>query len=101
VPKPRQLVHTEWFDHAFQRLGSLPQVEELLAEELYRLASYADLVPLAPGCAELRLYQTKAFLRADGQLVRILIYFALRGRETVELQHLEIIEEEMRSPELS
>ena len=63
MPKPRQLVHTEWFDYAIQKLGDLPRVDSLLAEELYRLATYADLVPLAPGCEELRLYQTKEFLR--------------------------------------
>jgi hypothetical protein len=97
VPQPRQLVHTEWFDYALQKLGHLPRVDSLLAEELYRLATYADLVPLAPGCEELRLYQTKEFLRRDGQVVRILIYFALRSDDTVELQHIEVIEEEMRA----
>ena len=97
MPQPRQLIHTEWFDYAIQKLGSLPRVDSLLAEELYRLATYADLVPLAPGCEELRLYQTKEFLRQDGQVVRILIYFALRRDETVELQHIEVTEEEMRT----
>lgn len=96
MPKPRQLVHTEWFDYAIQKLGALPRVDSLLAEELYRLAKYADLVPLAPGCEELRLYQTKEFLHPDGQVVRILIYFALRSDNTVELQHIELIEEDMR-----
>ena len=46
---------------------------------------------------ELRLYQTKDFLRRDGQVVRILIYFALRSDDSVELQHVEVIEEEMRA----
>ena len=69
----------------------------LLAEELYRLALYADLIPLAPGCEELRVYQTKEFLRRDGHVVRILIYFALRSDDTVELQHVEVIEEDMRA----
>jgi hypothetical protein len=41
-----------------QKLGDLPRVDSLRAEELYRVATYADLVPLAPGCRELRLYQT-------------------------------------------
>jgi hypothetical protein len=95
VPAPRQLVHTEWFDHALQKLGDLPQAESLLSEELYRLAVYADLVPLAPGCRELRLYQTKEFLRRDGHLVRALIYFVLRSDQAVELQHIELIEEDM------
>jgi hypothetical protein len=99
VPRPRQLVHTEWFDYALQKLGDLPRVDSLLAEELYRLATYADLVPFAPSCEELRLYQTKEFLRRDGQVVRILIYFALRNDDTVELQHIEVIEEEMRAEE--
>ena len=84
-------------DYAIQKLGDLPSVDRLLAEELYRLAMYADLVPLAPGCHELRLYQTKEFLRRDGHVVRILIYFALRGDDTVELQHAEVIEHEMRA----
>ena len=97
MPQPRQLIHTEWFDYALQKLGRLPRVDSLLAEELYRLAMYADLVPLAPGCEELRLYQTKEFLRQDGQVVRILIYFALRRGDTVELQHIEVIEAEMRA----
>jgi hypothetical protein len=35
-------------------------------------------------------------LRSDGQVVRILIYFALRERgRVVELQHIEAVEEEM------
>jgi hypothetical protein len=95
VPEPRQLLHTEWFDHALQKLGELPQSESLLSEELYRLAIYADLVPIAPGCRELRLYQTKEFLRRDGHLVRALIFFVLRSDQTVELQHIELIEEDM------
>ena len=100
MPKPRQLVHTEWFDYALQKLGDLPRVDSLLAEELYRLSTYADLVPFAPACEELRLYQTKEFLRRDGQVVRILIYFALRSDDIVELQHVEVIEEEMRAREI-
>ncbi len=75
----------------------MPRVDSLLAEELYRLATYADLVPLAPGCGELRLYQTKELLRQDGQVVRILIYFALRSDDTVVLQHIEVIEEAMQA----
>jgi hypothetical protein len=95
VPEPRQLVHTEWFDHVLQGLGDSPQTDLLLAEELYRLATYADLVPLAPGCRELRLYQTKELLRRDGQLVRALIYFVIRRDQSVELQHIEVVEEDM------
>ena len=99
MPPPRQLVHTEWFDYALQQLGRLPSVESLLADELYRLATYADLVPLAPGCLELRLYQTKEFVRPDGQVVRLLFYFVLRRDDTVELQHVEVIAEDMRAGE--
>ena len=95
MPEPRHLVHGEWFDYALQKLGDLPHAESLLAEELYRIAVYADLVPLAPGCRELRLYQTKEFLRHDGHLVRALIYFVLRKDQSVELQHIELIEEDM------
>ena len=99
MPSPRQLVHTEWFDYALQQLGGLPSVDSLLADELYRLATYADLVPLAPGCRELRLYQTKEFMRSDGQVVRLLFYFVLRRDDTVELQHVEVIIEDMRASE--
>jgi hypothetical protein len=95
VPQPRQLVHTEWFDHALLKLGALPRVEGLLAEEFYRLATYADLVPLASGCRALRLYQTKEFVRPNGQVVRLLVYFVLRTDEAVELQHIEVIEDNM------
>ena len=95
MPDPRQFVHTEWFDHALQKLGHLPRIENLLAEEFYRLANYADLVPLAPGCPQLGLYQTRPLLRQDGQVIRILIYFVVRPDGSVELQHIEPIEEDM------
>ena len=62
MAEPRQLVHTEWFDHAVQKLGNLPRVDNLLSDELYRLATYDDLVPFARGCRQLRVYQTKEFL---------------------------------------
>ena len=99
MPPPRQLVHTEWFDHALQQLGGLPRIDSLLAEAFYRLATYANLVPLAPGCKELRLYQTKEFLHGDGQFVRLLIYFVLRRDDVVELQHIEVIAEDMLATE--
>ena len=95
MSEPRQLIHTEWFDYSLQRLGHLPRVEALLSEEFYRLAIYADLVPLAPACRDLRLYQTKEILRQDGQVVRILIYFVLRPDDSIELQHIEVIEVDM------
>ena len=74
-------------------------MDSLLAEEFYRLATYADLVPLASGCNELRLYQTKEFLHGNGQLVRILIYFVLRSDDVVDLQHIEVIAEDMLATE--
>jgi hypothetical protein len=99
VPPPRQLVHTEWFDHALQALGALPQIDALLADELYRLAKFADLVPRAAAGSELRLFQTKEFLLRDGQIVRVLIYFVLRANDAVELQHIELIAEDMMADE--
>jgi hypothetical protein len=60
MAEPRQLVHSEWFDHALAQLGDLPNVEEVLAEEFYRLACYGDLVRLVPGCRQLRVFQTSA-----------------------------------------
>jgi hypothetical protein len=62
---------------------------------LYRLATYADLVPLAPDCHALRLYQTREFLRRDGHLVRALIFFVIRSNQSVELRHIEVVEENM------
>jgi hypothetical protein len=67
----------------------------MLGRELYRLALYADLVPVVAGHAPLRIYRTAAFVRDDGQLVRLWIYFALRADDAVELQHVEAIEENM------
>lgn len=96
MDEPRQLVHSEWFDHALASLGDLPDIEETMAEEFYRLACYADLIRLVPGCRQLRIYQTKELLRGDGQVVRILVYFALRERgRVVELQHIEVVEQPM------
>jgi hypothetical protein len=95
VQEPRQLVHTEWFDHALQKLGRLPRIDDLLSKELFRIAVYAELIPCAPGAKTLRLYQTKEFLREDGQLIRLLIYFVLRTDNAVELQNIESVEEEM------
>ena len=93
MPQPRQLVHSAWFDHSLQRLGNLRDVETVLAKEFYRIACYADLVSLAPGSHALRIYQTAPLLREDGQVVRIMIYFVLREDDTVDLQHIEAIEE--------
>lgn len=93
MPRPRSLIHSEWFDYALQRLGNLRDVETVLSKEFYRLACYADLVPLTPGSEELRVYQSAPLVRDDGQIVRVLIYFALREDDSVELQHVEQIEE--------
>lgn len=92
---PRQLVHTEWFDHALQSLGTLPHIEEILARDLYRIALYADLVPCLGEESPLRVFQTKEFLREDGQLIRLLIYFVLRPDNAVVLQHIEAVHEDM------
>ena len=94
MPKPRRLVHSEWFDYCLQRLGDLRDVETVPAKELYRLACYADLVPLAPGSNKLRIYQTSRLWRDDGEVIRILIFFVLREDDVVELEHAEVIEDE-------
>lgn len=100
MPTPRQLIHSEWFDHALAQLGDLPGVEELLAVEFLRIASYADLVPIVTGFRTLRVYQTREVLRCDGHVIRILIYFALRDRgQVVELQHIEAVEADMTGKE--
>ena len=93
-PAPRRLIHAEWFDHSLQRFGNLRDVENVLAKEFYRLACYADLVPLLPGAGTLRVYQTARLLRDDGEIVRVLIYFVLREDDTVELQHADVVEAE-------
>ena len=67
----------------------------MLGRELYRLSLYADLVPDITGHAPLRIYRTVPFLRDDGQLVRLWIYFTLRSDDAVELQHIEAIDEPM------
>ena len=68
-------------------------MEAVLAKELYRIACFADLVPLLPGSTTLRVYQTSPLLRDDGAIVRVLIYFVLREDDTVELQHVEAVED--------
>lgn len=93
MPAPRRLIHTEWFDQSLQRLGSLSDVETVLAKELYRLACYADLVALIPSSTTLRIYQTDPLLQENGEVVRVLIYFVLREDNTVELQHAEAVAE--------
>ena len=93
MPRPRILIHSEWFDYSLQRLGNLRDVEDILAKELYRIACYADLVAVAPGSKNLRIYQTDRLLRDDGQIVRVLIYFVLRQDNAVDLQHVEAVEE--------
>lgn len=67
----------------------------MLGRELYRLALYADLVPVVAGHAPLRIYRTVPFLRDDGQLIRLWIYFALRPDDAVEMLHVEATEEDM------
>ncbi len=95
MPTPRILIHSAWFDYALNRLGGIETMDDLLGRELYRLALYADLVPMAEGCGELRIYRTDPFLREDGHLIRIWIYFTLPKDGTVSLQHIEAVEETM------
>jgi hypothetical protein len=96
MPTPRQLIHSEWFDHALAQLGDLPDIEELLAEEFLRIANFADLVPVVPGCRTLRVYQTRELLHGEGYVIRILVYFTLRERgRVVDLQHIEAVEVDM------
>ncbi|MBI2812755.1 MAG: hypothetical protein HYX71_00530 [Opitutae bacterium] len=97
MPTPRTLVHSAWFDYAVNRLGGAEAMDELLGRELYRLALYADLVPVAAGCDELRIYRTDPFLREDGHLIRVWIYFTLQKDGAVALQHIEAIEEDMET----
>ncbi len=52
---------------------------------------------MAAGCAELRIYRTDPFLREDGHLIRIWIYFTLQRDGAVSLQHIEAIEEDMKT----
>lgn len=94
---PRTLIHSAWFDFALNRLGGAEKLDDLLGRELYRLALYADLVPVAAGCGDLRIYRTDPFLREDGHLIRIWIYFTLQKDDTVALQHIEAMEEEMET----
>jgi len=95
MPAPRTLVHSAWFDFACARLGGAVTVDEMLGRELFRLSLYADLVPVVPKHAPLRIYRTEPFLRDDGQLIRLWIYFTLRPDDAVELLHIEAIEENM------
>ncbi len=99
MPAPRTLVHSAWFDFACVRLGGAAAVDEMLGRELFRLSLYADLVPVVPEQAPLRIYRTASFLRDDGQLVRLWIYFTLRPDDAVELLHIEAIEENMTGGE--
>jgi len=70
-------------------------MDERLGRELYRLSLYADLVGIVPGQDPLRIYRTDEFLREDGQLIRLWIYFILRSDDAVELQNIEALDEDM------
>ena len=95
MPAPRTLIHSAWFDFACARLGGAAAVDEMLGRELFRLSLYADLVPMVRSHEPLRIYRTAPFLRDDGQLIRLWIYFALRPDNAVELQNIEAIAENM------
>jgi hypothetical protein len=99
MPTPRTLIHSAWFDFACARLGGAAAVDEMLGRELFRLALYADLVPVVRGHEPLRIYRTAPFLRDNGQLIRLWIYFTLRPDSAVDLQHIEAIEENMSGGE--
>ena len=91
--RPRALIHSAWFDFACARLGGTESVDQMLGRELYRLSLYADLVPVVSTHVPLRIYRTAPFVREDGQLIRLWIYFVLAANEAVELQHIEAVEE--------
>ena len=95
MPRARTLVHSAWFDFALTRLGGAEEVDDVLGRELYRLSLFADLVPTIAEHSSLRIYRTAPFLRGDGHLIRLWIYFVLRSDDAVELQHIETIEENM------
>ncbi len=70
-------------------------MDEVLGRELYRLSLYADLIPPVPDGEPLRIYRTTPFVREDGHLVRLWISFTLPDEKSMELQHIESIEEDM------
>ena len=92
---PRVLIHSAWFDYALTKLGGAAEMDERLGRELFRLSLYADLVRIVPGQEALRIYQTGVFSHDDGQLIRLWIYFVLRSDDAVNLQHIEVVEEDM------
>lgn len=92
---PRVLIHSALFDYALTQLGDAADMDERLGRELYRLSLYADLVAIVPGQDALRIYRTADFVREDGQLIRLWIYFVLRSDNAVELQNIEAVEEDM------
>lgn len=92
---PRVLIHSALFDYALTKLGDAAEMDERLGRELYRLSLYADLVAVVPGQEALRIYRTDVFVREDGQLIRLWIYFVLRSDNAVELQNIEAVEEDM------
>ena len=92
---PRVLIHSAWFDYALTKLGGAHEMDERLGRELYRLSLYADLVGIVPGQDALRIYRTDDFLREDGQLIRLWIYFVLRSDDAVEMQNIEAVDEDM------
>jgi hypothetical protein len=93
--RARTLIHTAWFDFALQRLGGAERMDEVLGRELYRLSLFAEKVPVIPHHEPLRIYRTSPFVRDDGHLVRLWIYFNLPDESSVELQHIEALEEDM------
>jgi len=93
VPPPRNLIHSEWFDYALQLLGDNQEIDEVLARDFYRIACYADLVPVINDSSHVRVFRTEPMVREDGQIVRIFVYFVLRDNHSVELQHIEAVDQ--------
>lgn len=93
----RTLAHSAWFDLALDRLGGTERMDEIIGRELLRIATYADLVPEAPEHEPLRIYRSLPLLNDDAVLIRLWIYFVLHSDDTVELQHIEAVEETFAS----
>ena len=91
MPSPRSLIHSEWFDYSLQLLGDIRQIDVVLARDFYRIACYADWVPLIDDRSPVRVFRTEPMLREDGQIVRVFVYFVLRADQSVELQHIEAV----------
>jgi len=89
--QPRELIHSLWFDFALARIDATKQMDEILGDELYRIALYADLIPEVPGHRPMRVFRSKPFLDDSGNVVNLWIYFQLLQDERVDLLHIELV----------